>query len=184
MKVICVGDSNTYGYDPRNFWGGRYDAPWPKLLAEATGWETVNLGQNGREIPCDGLEIQYLDRQIQQAMPADVITVMLGTNDLLMAVRPRAEVIARRMEEYLCHLREQFPEADILLIAPGVVHVKERDIEGQFIALIECYQELAQRLSFRFANADSWNLPMAYDSVHLTEEAHLLFAQKIAELLH
>ncbi len=26
MKVICFGDSNTYGYDPRSRLGGRYDA--------------------------------------------------------------------------------------------------------------------------------------------------------------
>lgn len=26
MKVICFGDSNTYGYDPRPLDGGRYDA--------------------------------------------------------------------------------------------------------------------------------------------------------------
>ena len=34
MKVICYGDSNTYGYDPRLPLGGRYDHPWPELLAE------------------------------------------------------------------------------------------------------------------------------------------------------
>lgn len=26
MKVICYGDSNTYGYDPRSYIGGRYPA--------------------------------------------------------------------------------------------------------------------------------------------------------------
>ena len=26
MKVICFGDSNTYGYDPRGYLGGRYEA--------------------------------------------------------------------------------------------------------------------------------------------------------------
>ena len=26
MNVICFGDSNTYGYDPRGYFGGRYDA--------------------------------------------------------------------------------------------------------------------------------------------------------------
>ena len=26
MKVICFGDSNTYGYDPHSLLGDRYDA--------------------------------------------------------------------------------------------------------------------------------------------------------------
>ena len=44
MKVICFGDSNTYGYDPRGPFGSRYDRPWPDLLAELTGWQVINQG--------------------------------------------------------------------------------------------------------------------------------------------
>ena len=28
MKILCFGDSNTYGYDPRGYFGGRYDHPY------------------------------------------------------------------------------------------------------------------------------------------------------------
>ena len=53
MKVICFGDSNTYGYDPRGYFGGRYDADsrWVDILSVETGWTVCNMGQNGREIP-------------------------------------------------------------------------------------------------------------------------------------
>ena len=35
MDIICFGDSNTYGYDPRGYFGGRYDADcrWVDILA-------------------------------------------------------------------------------------------------------------------------------------------------------
>ena len=35
MNVTCFGDSNTYGYDPRSFLGGRYDPDhrWVDILA-------------------------------------------------------------------------------------------------------------------------------------------------------
>ena len=35
MNVICFGDSNTYGYDPRAYFGGRYDTDcrWVDILA-------------------------------------------------------------------------------------------------------------------------------------------------------
>ena len=36
MRLICFGDSNTYGYDPRSFFGGRYPGRWTDLLAENT----------------------------------------------------------------------------------------------------------------------------------------------------
>ena len=34
MNVICFGDSNTYGYDPRGYFGGRYgaDCRWVDIL--------------------------------------------------------------------------------------------------------------------------------------------------------
>ena len=38
MNVICFGDSNTYGYDPRSYFGGRYVTGWrgvDSLVAKA-----------------------------------------------------------------------------------------------------------------------------------------------------
>ena len=39
-KILCFGDSNTYGYDPRSCLGGRYpdSVRWTALL-EAAGWD-------------------------------------------------------------------------------------------------------------------------------------------------
>ena len=47
MKISCFGDSNTYGYDPRSYFGGRYDADsrWVDILAAQTGWTIFNMGQ-------------------------------------------------------------------------------------------------------------------------------------------
>ena len=92
MKVICFGDSNTYGYDPRGYFGGRYDADsrWVDILATATGWIISNMGQNGREIP-----------SAAPAFPTDtdLLIVMLGTNDLLQGRSP--EKSAERLERFL-----------------------------------------------------------------------------------
>ena len=53
MNVICYGDSNTYGYDPRSWLGGHYDADsrWVDILAAETGWTVRNWGEPGQEIP-------------------------------------------------------------------------------------------------------------------------------------
>ena len=44
MKVLCYGDSNTYGYDPRGFFGDRYPAEcrWVDILARKLNWEVQN----------------------------------------------------------------------------------------------------------------------------------------------
>ena len=35
--ILCYGDSNTFGYDPRDFFGTPYDSPWPALLEKHLG---------------------------------------------------------------------------------------------------------------------------------------------------
>lgn len=107
MKVICYGDSNTYGYDPRSWLGGRYDADsrWVDILAAETGWTVRNWGEPGQEIP-----------PAAPALPAgtDRLILMLGGNDLLLGRSP--EEAAARLE----HLLSGFPLSpeQILLIAP------------------------------------------------------------------
>ena len=43
MKILCIGDSNTYGYDPRSFFGDRYpeDVRWTDNLGAC---EVINRG--------------------------------------------------------------------------------------------------------------------------------------------
>ena len=81
MKVLCFGDSNTYGFDPRSFFGERYDSKnrWTDLLAYKTGWEIINAGLCGRSVPHD----ISAARLVQQYAPVDILIIMLGTNDLL-----------------------------------------------------------------------------------------------------
>ena len=92
MKVVCFGDSNTYGYEPRSFFGGRYetDCRWVDILAAKTGWEIINEGENGREIPLKSISVPE---------NIDLLTVMLGTNDLLQG--NSAEKVTKRMEAFL-----------------------------------------------------------------------------------
>ena len=41
MKLICIGDSITFGY------GVKYECRWPSLLRSKRGWDVLNLGVNG-----------------------------------------------------------------------------------------------------------------------------------------
>ena len=40
------------------------------------------------------------------------------------------------------------------------------------------YEAIASEKGLTFLNACEWNQPLCYDGVHLTEEAHLHFAEK------
>ena len=53
MRLVCFGDSNTRGYDPRSYLGSLYDREnrWVDILGDSTGCDVLNWGDNGREVP-------------------------------------------------------------------------------------------------------------------------------------
>ena len=176
MRVICYGDSNTYGYDPRSYIGGRYPASdrWVDLLAEKTGWEVENRGLNGREIPGHSISV-----------PSDtgLLIVMLGTNDLLQGAS--ASEAAARMEAFLNQL---LPDCkNILLVAPPPMKrgawVPGDGLVEESIHLAQAYKALAQKLRIPFADTRGWDIKLAFDGVHFTEAGHHAFAAQIKNLL-
>ena len=174
MKIICFGDSNTYGYDPRGYFGGQYDHPWPEILAEKTGWNVINDGMNGREIPKSPVSLPT---------DTDLLIIMLGTNDLLQFCSPKA--VYGKMGRFLKSL--SFDREKILLIAPppmafGQWVLDQKLIDGSS-ALAKHYRFLAEGLGIRFADAGEWNIPLAYDGVHMTEEGHRTFADGLLNWL-
>ena len=44
-------------------------------------------------------------------------------------------------------------------------------------------QTLAEHLGIRFADAGKWDIPLAYDGVHFTEQGHRAFAAGLLEVL-
>ena len=174
MKVLCFGDSNTYGYDPCDCFGARYPAQyrWVDLLACGA----VNAGENGREIP---RREGAFERLMAVHSPIDLLIIMLGTNDLLQGNSP--EAVAARMEGFL--KRIALERDRILLVAPPAMKlgawVPTRALVDDSAQLGRCYGELARRMGIRFANAAAWDLPLAFDGVHLTEAGHVALAEKI-----
>ena len=176
MNIICFGDSNTYGYDPRGYFGGRYgaDCRWVDILASETGWDIYNMGQNGREIP-----------SVAPAFPADtdLLIVMLGTNDLLQGRSPEQAI--ERLERFLSGI--SLKRNKILLIKPPPMAMGEWMPIPQLIedsrTFARLCQVLAERLGIRFADAGKWDIPLAYDGVHFTEQGHKAFAAGLLEEL-
>ena len=175
MRVLCFGDSNTYGHDPRSYFGGRYPAisRWVDLLAEKTGWDVINAGENGREIP----------RSPVLLPPVDLLIVMLGSNDLLQ--KASAAAVTARMEAFI-HLLP-LAENRIILIAPPPMQpgtwVTEERLLTESLQLAQRYRTLAQQLGIHFSDAGDWNISLSYDGVHFTEEGHKSFAAGLYEAL-
>ena len=192
MNVICFGDSNTYGYDPHGYFGGRYDGDsrWVDILAMETGWSISNMGQNGREIPSAAL-----------AFPADtdLLIVMLGTNDLKPRFSLNAFDIAAGLERLVRIIQTHLPTAqrrppEILLVCPPPVGewVDRGSIAGMFTGahsvavsreLPRQVEKIARQYGCRFCDAGDAAQLSPVDGVHLTAQGHRNLAELLAPVI-
>ena len=194
--ILLYGDSNTYGYDPRGFGGGRYpeSVRWTDRLKRMTEgkWRILVNAMNGREIPSGaGMDrALMMIRTAVEEQQLDGLAVMLGTNDLFSEMRGQAALrTAQKMDGFLEEVSAAFPELPVLLMAPPKIGsagsgdpVMARVYrESRQLALY--YQLLAERRGLSCASAWSWDLPLAADEVHLTEEAQAVFAEEMYHVL-
>ena len=86
-RILCFGDSNTYGYNPK---GGRYGESerWTARLAARLGATVIEEGLGGRtcvlDDPTEGgykSGAAYLPPCLMSHAPLDAVVLMLGTND-------------------------------------------------------------------------------------------------------
>jgi lysophospholipase L1-like esterase len=117
----ALGDSFTAGRDS-------VDADrWADLLA--AGMRRVNPELRYKNLAVDGATSgDVLDRQVEPglALEPDLVTVICGTNDVLLATRPDVSGYAERFDKILRRLREGAPAAMLVTAtAPEVWHFME-----------------------------------------------------------
>ena len=200
-KVFFYGDSNTYGYDPAFYTGGRYPrrSRWTTLLAERLEgtWEVAADGMPGRMIPRAGRGTDMVLDSWRAEMPVDLIAVMLGTNDLLSMKTPDASATAAKMENLIRGAQESLA-VKILLIAPPQIRFTDPSCTNPFVRgsnayewecleesrlLARYYRNIAVRRDLFFADASSWEPELAFDGVHLTERGNAVFAKEMEKVI-
>ena len=178
MKILCLGDSNTWGYDPRSFYGSRYpaDVRWTDQLGDST---VINCGMNGLSIPQNAL----VYRDLIKSKSPDLTIVMLGSNDLLEGAS--AAVTTERMNSFLMEIKAVTPA--ILLISPPSMlrgeWVQSEKLISESKKNGTMYRKLAESLEVLFADADEWQVDLSFAGVHFTEEGHASFAEGLKRTL-
>ena len=178
MKILCIGDSNTYGYDPRSYIGSRYPAEvrWTDRLPDH---EVINCGVNGMTIPRGQSRYPGMIRMNEP----DLVIVMLGTNDLCGGLT--AEQITARMGIFLDSIKEA--GKPVMLISPPVLQYGEWVMDDEQVEESEdlggSYRELAKEKGCVFADSAEWGIDVTFDGVHFSEEGHETFARRLEEIL-
>ena len=184
-KLILFGDSNTYGYDPRGFMGGRYPEAvrWTTLVknALADNYEVVEEGVNGRTLP----ELGYglFTTVLQGLSHEDIFIMMLGTNDILLTDHPNVDAILKRLENILSYVNQNCL-ASFVLIAPPYIKAINQEMQSYHDCCIKMnagYMKLAQEYRINAIDAGIWNIEMSHDCVHFSIEGHKRFSELLLE---
>ena len=89
-RILCFGDSNTYGYKPDRSGQFNENIRWTGLLSKSLGDDfTINEdGVCGRTLAIDDPMfvsrngLKSIENSIRSNSPIDLLIIMLGTNDL------------------------------------------------------------------------------------------------------
>ncbi len=188
--LLCFGDSNTWGFDPR---GGRYPAAlcWPQQLAQRLDRPLQLEGKPGRTLwfarPQSGLEPGFEDWQrCLRARPADLV-LALGINDLAAGATPQQ--CQQALERYLQAWQALAPSSGLTLVAPAPLGRLTTGWQTLFAGQLQASQELGE---LWLATAREWHIPCyqmdchfypGADGLHWTAEFHAQLARELASML-
>lgn len=204
--VLCYGDSNTHGYNPKN--GLRYtkEERWPGVLSALLGpdYEVLEEGCNGRTTIFDDPEEPwkngrtYLKPCLSSHRPLDFLVFMLGTNDLKKVYANTPEKIAKGMELLIQEAQDFLEEKqgfrpELLLIAPPLIgeHMETSPFSDKFESeareysqkLGPLYKKLADRYGCLFLNAAEAAEASREDSLHMMPDQHHKLAEAVSRIL-
>ncbi len=203
--LVCFGDSNTYGTPPLKALGEsrRYamQERWPGILRAGLGegWHVVEEGLPGRttvhDDPIEGAHkngLTMLPALLETHSPIDLISVMLGTNDLKARFCVGADDIGFSLERLLRVILASAAGPDgkppaVLLIAPVPIRevgllepmfrggaAKSRDL-GRACAVV------AMRSGVGVLDAGALAETDLAEGIHLSAAAHAALAQAVRD---
>lgn len=207
-RILCFGDSLTWGYDPVTCERFDEETRWPCVLQSLLGddFAVVEEGQNGRTIatddPTKGFKsgLDYVIPCIESHKPLEMMIIMLGTNDIKTKYCYTAGDIADEMKLFLERVLSynHFRLGDkmkVLLVSPPLIG--EGMAESRFydkfhddfarevsMELGEQFGKLAEAYGVLFFDSADVVVASKEDSLHLDAENQRKLGRAIFENIY
>lgn len=204
-RILCFGDSNTWGYNGEN--GTRFDEEtrWTALLQKELGQDYVVIeeGLNSRttvfEDPLSpgkkGLD--YLIPMVCSQLPFDLMIMMLGTNDLKRMYHIGSMEVAEGIERLLITFRNTMQEktggsGKVLVLGPIDICASQ---SGEFVYgfdehsakeaknLGKDIESLVTQMGYEFMDMSKVTPPGVTDGIHLDSDGHKAFADCLSKYI-
>ena len=196
-KVLCFGDSNTYGFIPQS--GLRYDknTRWTGILQSLCGsdFSIIEGGCNNRTAFVDnpagaeqtGYKIlpEYFTKDY-----FDIVVLAIGINDLQLFFRPTLEEFEQGIEKLIKITKDLSPNAKIILVCPSkldLAGIKSGVFSFQFdeisveksYHLPQIYKKLAEKYACELVDLNEIVKVSPLDGLHFSAESHKTIAENL-----
>lgn len=198
-KILCFGDSNTYGYIPNN--GARYDknTRWTGVLSLLSHgkFEIIEDGCNNRTAfaanPAGKIFTGYEILPELLTDDFDAVVLAIGINDTQFLFDTVIEDFTTGIENLINVVQAKCPQAKIILLAPSIL--TDDVLNGNFACLFDrtsieksrqlplLYQKIAEKQNIEFLDLNSVAKTSSLDGLHYAPEQHLKIAQAIFTIL-
>jgi len=203
-RILCYGDSNTYGYIPT---GGRYDehTRWPMRMQAVLGdgYAVIEEGFNGRtcvfDDPVEGgykSGVQYLPPCLMSHNPLDAVIIMLGSNDTKvrfgmtpMTIGQSMMQLVRTAKQYA--INEAGEVSHIIIAAPprildNLMQTRHAECFGEQAIAVSAglareLRRISKLMRCDFFDATPFAEVSPLDAVHMTEHGHLRLGEAMAD---
>jgi lysophospholipase L1-like esterase len=198
-RILCFGDSNTWGYNPAT--EDRFDEEtrWTGVLQAALGSDFIVIeeGLNGRTTvwndPIEGYKNghDYLVPCLETHRPLDLVVLMLGTNDLKRRFSLSAYDIAQGVAVLLRAISYSKAGGDgraprvLLLAPPPVARLSNfaemfEGSEAKSLLLGQHYRTVAGEYNVAFLDTASVIRSSDIDGIHFELEEHAKLGRAVA----
>lgn len=198
-KILCFGDSNTYGYIPNN--GARYDknTRWTGVLSLLSHgkFEIIEDGCNNRTaFAANSAGKIFTGYEILPELLTDdfdAVVLAIGINDTQFLYNLSSIEIASGVEKLINIVKVKSPQTKIILVAPSIL--TDDVLNGNFACLFDrtsieksrqlplLYQKIAEKQNIEFLDLNSVAKTSSLDGLHYAPEQHLKIAQAIFTIL-
>ena len=199
-NILCFGDSNTWGYNPRTKerfpWGVRWTSRLQEKLDE-NNFHIIEQGLCGRttvfedETRPDRNGAITLEEIFSETNDIDSVILMLGTNDCKTYFGNTEIDITNGVEKCLDLVLQHIAPENVLLVSPIILgdDVWRDEFDPEFNRnsvvvskkLKEQYEKLAKEKNVHFLAASEFAVPSVSDQEHMDEIGHSDLANAIFE---
>lgn len=197
-KILCFGDSNTFGYNPKDSSRFDKDTRWSGILQNLVGSDVciIEAGANNRTAFCDntaGVKFtgyKILPVYLEKNPDIDLVILAIGINDLQIAYEISLKDFPKKLAEMVDFIKEK-TDAQVLIAAPSVItgNILKSHFSLMFdkssieksLYLSDIYKKASEETASYFIDLNETAKVSVIDGLHYEPEEHRKIAQAMSE---